>query len=103
MSEFYDEYTDDEYENTTLELSKTAEKYQKMIDENLEETKELATSATQLKQTEEVLNQVHTKGARQNLPAREYMCQELLCEDSTPQQLVRIGAPPKRSLWALGM
>ena len=59
MSEFYDEYTDDEDENTTLELSKTVEKYQKMIDEILENTKDLETSATQLKQTEEVLTQVH--------------------------------------------
>ena len=59
MSEFYDEYTDDEEENITLDLSKSAGKYQKMIDEILEETKDLATSATQLKKTEEVLTQVH--------------------------------------------
>lgn len=59
MSEFYDEYTDDEQENVTLDLSKSAGKYQKMIDEILEETKDLVTSATQLKKTEDVLTQVH--------------------------------------------
>ncbi len=59
MSEFYDEYTDDEEENITLDLSKTAEKYQKMIDEILENTKDLETSANQLKKTEEVLTKVH--------------------------------------------
>ena len=59
MSEFYDEYTDDEEENIILDLSKTTEKYQKMIDEILENTKDLETNATQLKQTEEVLTQVH--------------------------------------------
>ena len=61
MSEFYDEYTDDEEENVTLDLCKNAKKYQKMIDEILEETKELETKTEVLKNTEQVLTQVHTE------------------------------------------
>ena len=61
MSEFYDEYTDDEEENISLDLSKEAEKYQKMIDKILEETQELQTNATVLGKTEKVLTQVHTE------------------------------------------
>ena len=61
MSEFYDEYTDEEEDNISIELSKTGKKYQKMLDEILEETKDLATSATQLKKTEEVLTQAQTE------------------------------------------
>jgi len=61
MSEFYDEYTDDEEENVTLDLGKNAKKYQKMIDEILEETKELETKTEVLKNTEQVLTQVHTE------------------------------------------
>ena len=61
MSEFYDEYTDEEEENISLELSKTGKKYQKMLDEILEETKELETNATLLKKTEEVLTQAQTE------------------------------------------
>ena len=59
MSEFYDEYTDDEEENISLDLGKEAEKYQKMIDKILEETQELQTNATVLEKTEKVLTQVH--------------------------------------------
>lgn len=61
MSEFYDEYTDEEEENISIELSKTGKKYQKMLDEILEETKELETNATLLKKTEEVLTQAQTE------------------------------------------
>ena len=42
-------------------MSEFYEKYQKMLDEILEETKDLATSATQLKKTEEVLTQAQTE------------------------------------------
>lgn len=62
MSEFYDEYTDDEEENVTLDLGKNAKKYQKIIDEIIEETNQLETTitTTQLKNTQQILTKAHT-------------------------------------------
>ena len=59
MSEFYDEYTDDE--EPEIEVSKSLEKYQKMIDEILVNTQDLVSTAENLEKTENTLQKVQKK------------------------------------------